>query len=453
MHDLDLFVIGGGSGGVRAARVAAGHGARVAIAEASRWGGTCVIRGCIPKKLLVYASEVAAELDGARGYGWTIEGARFDWRALIDAKDREIARLSSVYAGNLERAGVRLLEGAARLVDPHTVSVTGTDVHGNEHRFTAANVVIATGGHPRRLAIPGGELAISSDQAFQLPALPPRVVVLGGGYIGVEFAHIFAGLGSQVVLAHRAPRVLPGFDDDLRAHVDDGLARHGVTIRGGTEAIRLERSGAGVGVMVAFDDGGPPVETDVVLAAIGRDPSTAGLGLAEAGVALGPRGAVIADELGRTSVAHVFAVGDVTARVNLTPVAIREGHAIADTLFGGRPTPVVHDLIPTAVFAQPPAAAIGLTEAAARARGEVTIFKSDFRPLRHTLTGRPDRTLIKLVCDRATRRVLGLHMVGADAPEIVQAASIAITMGATKDDLDRTFAIHPTAAEELVLMR
>jgi glutathione reductase (NADPH) len=452
VFDLDLFVIGGGSGGVRAARIAAGHGARVAIAEASRWGGTCVVRGCIPKKLLVYASEVSSHLEDARGYGWTIEGARVDWPALVAAKDGEVARLSAIYAGNLERAGVRLLEGAARFIDPHTISVSRTGVHGDELIFTAANVLVATGGHPRPLAIPGGELAISSDQALSLPALPPRMAILGGGYIGVELAHIFAGLGTEVVLAHRAARVLPGFDEDLRVHVEDGLVRHGVTIRPTTEAVALRRRPDGA-IEVALDDAGPPLVADVVLAAIGRDPSTAGLGLEAIGVALGPRGAVIADDFGRTSVPHVFAVGDVTARVNLTPVAIREGHAVADTLFGGRPTPVVHDLIPTAVFAQPPAAAIGLTEAAARAGGDVAIWKSEFRPLKHTLTGRAERTLIKLVCDRASRRVLGLHMVGADAPEIVQAAAIAITMGATKDDLDRTFAIHPTAAEELVLLR
>ncbi|HTJ45862.1 MAG TPA: glutathione-disulfide reductase [Kofleriaceae bacterium] len=451
MFDLDLFVIGGGSGGVRAARIAAQHGARVAIAEASRWGGTCVVRGCIPKKLMVYASEVRAQLEDARGYGWTIEDARVDWPALIAAKDREIDRLSGLYRANLEKAGAQVLAGRARFIDANTIAMIETGVHGNERRFTAANVLIATGGHPRRLVAPGAELAVVSDDVFHLPELPRRIVILGGGYIGVEFAHIFAGLGSEVVLAHRATRVLPGFDDDVRTRAETDLGHHGVVLRAPAEARELAKTSGGIRVI--FDDDGPPIETDLVLAAIGRDPSTHGLGLETIGVALGPRGAIVVDDLARTSVPNVFAVGDVTARVNLTPVAIREGHAVADTLFGGRPTPVVLDTIPTAVFAQPAIAAIGLTEAQARARGEVTIYKADFRPLKHTLTGRPERMLIKLVCDRDTRRVLGLHVVGADAAEIVQAAAIAITMGATKDDLDRTFALHPTAAEELVLLR
>jgi len=443
-YDVDLFVVGGGSGGVRAARVAAQHGARVAIAEASRWGGTCVVRGCIPKKLLVYASEVRAQLDDARGYGWTIDGARHDWPALIAAKDREVTRLSGRYLATLERHGVRAHPARARLADPHTIELDGGD------RITAAYVLIATGARPRPLAVPGAELAISSDELLSLPARPARAAVLGGGYIGVELAHVLAGLGAEVVLAHRYHHVLPGFDDDLRAHVGAGLVAAGMEVRPAAHATRLARTGDGLRVEL---DAGAPLEVDVVLAAIGRDPNTAGLGLVEAGVELGPRDAVAVDDDSRSSVPHIYAVGDVTDRLALTPVAIREGHAVADLLFGERRPPVARDRVPTAVFAQPPAAAVGLTEAAARAAGhEVAVHKTEFRPLRHTLTGRDEKTMIKLVVDAPTRRVLGLHVVGADAPEIVQAAAIALTMGATTDDLRATFALHPTTAEELVLL-
>ena len=419
--DVDLFVIGGGSGGVRAARVAAGHGARVAIAESSRWGGTCVVRGCVPKKLLVYASEVSRTLDDARGQGWTIPPASFDWPTLIAAKDREISRLSAIYVDRLRTAGARIFEGAARLADAHTIEIGG-------ERVTAAHVVVATGGRPR---VPAGKW-ITSDDAFHLPALPRRVAILGGGYIGIEFAHIFAGLGVDVTLVHRT--LLRGFDPDIVAEVARGLEHHGVKLV--------------VGDSVAG------VEHDLAMAAIGRDPVTAGLGLAEAGVALDPRGSVIVDEWSRSNVPHIHAIGDVTSRVLLTPVAIREGQAVADTLFGGRPTPIRHDRIPTAVFAQPPAATVGLSEPAARAAGhELVIFRARFRPMRYALSGRDEHVMMKLVVDRATDRVLGLHVVGIDAPEIVQAAAIAVTMGATKADFDATFALHPTTAEELVLLR
>ncbi len=442
--DVDLFVLGGGSGGVRAARIAASHGARVAIAEAHRWGGTCVIRGCVPKKLMVYAAEVAAMLEDARGFGWDIGPARHDWATLIAAKDREIGRLSDLYVGNLRRHGVAIHDGRAQLVDAHTVEVAG-------QRLRAAYILVATGGAPRQLTVPGGELAVSSDRVFDLPALPPRVLILGGGYIGVEFAHIFAGLGATVVLAHRGAQVLPGFDADVRAAVEDGLAGHGIAVAAGAEVARISRAGAG---LVATLTTGAVHTVDLVMAAVGRTPNTAGLGLEAAGVAVDARGAVPVDEWSRTRVPHIYAVGDVTGRIALTPIAIREGHAVADTVFGGRPTPVVHDHIPTAVFAQPPAATVGLSEEVARARGhDVTVFATRFRPMRHTLTGRATQVLIKLVVDSADRKVLGVHMVGADAPEIVQAAAIAVTMGATKDDFDRTFAVHPTTAEELVLLR
>lgn len=422
-HDFDLFVIGGGSGGVRAARVAAEHGAKVAIAEASRWGGTCVIRGCVPKKLMVYASEVSRVLDDARGQGWTIPPASFDWASFIAAKDREIARLSKVYVDRLRAVGARVFEGHARLGDAHTV-----EVHGE--RVTAAHVLIATGGHPR---LPPTGTFISSDDAFHLPSLPRRIAILGAGYIGVEFAHIFAGFGAEVSLVHRAEHVLRGFDPDVSSEIERGLVAHG---------IRLV-----TGDCITF-------EHDLAMAAIGRDPVSAGMGLVEAGVVLDGRGAIIVDEFSRTHVPHIYAVGDVTARVQLTPVAIREGQAVADTLFGGRPTPINHDFIPTAVFSQPPAASVGLTEPAARTGGhDVQIFRARFRPMRYSLSGRDEHVLIKLVVSRADDRVLGVHVVGPDAPEIIQSVAIAVTMGAKKADFDRTFALHPTTAEELVLLR
>lgn len=431
--DVDLFVIGGGSGGVRAARVAAEHGARVAIAEQDRWGGTCVIRGCVPKKLLVYASEVRRTLDDARGQGWTIEGASHDWATLIAAKDREITRLSDAYASRLQNAGAEVIHGHAVLVDPRTIEVGG-------RRITAAHILVATGGRARR----PDKGWITSDEAFHLPALPRRIALLGGGYIAVEFAHIFAGLGAHVTLIHRDKLVLRGFDPDLRVAVTDGLSANGIDVVHCAD-LSLE------GTVLTMGD--RSIEVDLAMAAIGRDPISNGLGLAEAGVTIDPRGAITVDEWSRTSVPHIYAVGDVTGRVALTPVAIREGHAVADTLFGNHPTPIRHDLIPTAVFSQPAAASIGLTEPAAAAAGhDARVYRAKFRPMRYALSGRDEHVLIKLIVDKGTDKVLGLHIVGPDAPEIVQAAAIAITMGATKADLDRTFALHPTTAEELVLM-
>ncbi|HWO17533.1 MAG TPA: glutathione-disulfide reductase [Kofleriaceae bacterium] len=441
--DFDLFVVGGGSGGVRAARVAAEHGARVAIAEEDRWGGTCVIRGCVPKKLLVFASEARRAFEDARGHGWTVHAPeappRHDWAALIAGKDKEIARLSGAYAARLRKAGVEILQGRAVLSDPHTIQI-------EEKRVTAAHVLIATGGAPKR---PSTGTWITSDEAFHLPVLPERIGILGGGYIGVEFAHIFAGLGARVVLVHRDEHVLRGFDPDVRARVTKGLLAAGVEVVCCTEvAIRPH------GAAQILHGAGRDYEVDLAMAAIGREPRSAGLGLVEAGVQLDARGAITVDELSRTNISHIYAVGDVTGRVALTPVAIREGHAVADTLFGGRPTPIHHHLIPTAVFAQPPAAAIGLTEPAAREAGhDVAVFRTQFRPMRYALSGRDEQVMIKVVVDRATDRVLGAHMVGVDAPEIIQALAVAITMGATKADLDRTFAMHPTTAEELVLLR
>jgi glutathione reductase (NADPH) len=437
--DVDLFVIGGGSGGVRAARVAAEHGARVAIAEADRWGGTCVIRGCVPKKLFVYASEASRSFEEARGNGWVFEGLHFDWATLIAAKDREITRLSTAYADRLQKAGAEVIDGDAKLADASTVVVGG-------RRITAKNILIATGGRARR---PPGDW-ITSDEAFHLPTLPKRIGIMGGGYIGVEFAHIFAGLGVHVTLIHRDPLVLRGFDPEIREAVTGNLKKHGIDVVCCTD-LTMSRADGGSHRLHAA---GRTIEVDLAMAAIGRDPATRGLGLVEAGVVLDERRAIVVDEWSRTSVPHIYAVGDVTGRVALTPVAIREGHAVADTLFGNRPTPIHYHLIPTAVFAQPPAATVGLTEPAAIAAGhEIQVFRAKFRPMRYALSGRDEQVMIKLIVDRATDRVLGLHLVGPDTPEIIQSFAIALTMGATKADLDRTFALHPSTAEELVLMR
>jgi glutathione reductase (NADPH) len=393
-----------------------------------------VIRGCGPKKLLVYASEISRTIDDARGQGWTIPQAHHDWPALIAAKDKEIARLSDAYVDRLRKAGAEVIAGRARLTDRHTIEVGGRTI-------TAAHVLVATGGRARR---PTRDW-ITSDEAFHLEALPRRIAIMGGGYIAVEFAHIFAGLGAHVTLIHRDELVLRGFDPDVRKAVTGNLSGHRIDFICCTELVRR-----GSHVIA----GGREIEIDVAMAAIGRDPATAELGLAEAGVRLDTRGAIDVDEWSRTSVAHIYAVGDVTGRVALTPVAIREGHAVADTLFGNRPTPIHHHLIPTAVFAQPAAAAIGLTEPVACAAGhDVVVFRARFRPMRYALSGRDEQVVIKVIVDRMTDRVLGVHMVGIDAPEIIQTIAIAMTMGATKADLDRTFALHPTTAEELVLLR
>jgi glutathione reductase (NADPH) len=388
----------------------------------------------VPKKLLVFASEVRRSLDDARGNGWTIEGATHDWATLIAAKDREITRLSGAYAARLQKAGAEVIEGHAVLADPHTIEVAG-------RRITARNILVATGGRARRPS----DAWITSDQAFHLPALPKRIGILGGGYIAVEFAHIFAGLGAKVALIHRDKLVLRGFDPELREGVTAGLTAAGIDVIHGT-GLTLS------GTTLMCDD--RSIEVDLAMAAIGRDPTSEGFGLEAAGVALDARRAITVDEWSRTNVPSIYAVGDVTGRVALTPVAIREGHAVADTLFGNRPTPIHHHLIPTAVFAQPPAATIGLSEPAAHQAGhDVVVFRTKFRPMRYALSGRDEQVVIKLIVDRPTDRVLGLHIVGPDAPEILQAAAIAITMGATKADLDRTFALHPTTAEELVLLR
>ena len=442
--DYDLFTIGAGSGGVRASRMAGRFGARVAIAEHDRIGGTCVIRGCIPKKLLSYAAHYAEDLEDARGYGWTVEGAAFSWPALIEGKNREIARLSGVYADALAGAGVAVIEGTAKLVDPHTVAIGG-------RRVTAQNVLVATGGWPGKPAIPGIEHAITSTEAFELPALPRRVLMVGGGYVAAEFAGIFNGLGAEVTLAYRGEQILRGFDDDVRRHLHEEMGKKGVRILLKSTVSRIARRADGT---LEASVGGGKIECDAVMVATGRTPNTARLGLVEAGVKLDDAGGVVVDRFCRSSVANIYAVGDVTHRIALTPVAIREGAAVATTLFGGNETPVDHDDVPSAVFSQPPVGTVGLTESRAVAKlGKVDIYKASFRPLRHTLSGRDERTLMKLVVDAATQRVVGAHMVGADAPEIIQGIAIAVKAGLTKAQLDATVGIHPTAAEEFVTLR
>jgi glutathione reductase (NADPH) len=445
----DLIVIGGGSGGVRAARMAAGFGARVLLAERDRMGGTCVIRGCVPKKLLWYAAHFRDEFDDAAGYGWTLSEPEFSWPALIAAKDREIARLEAIYGRLLGDAGVVTVKGHAQFIDPHTVAIDG-----RHHR--AANVLIATGGRPFVPAIPGAELGFTSNEAFHLTELPRRVVIIGGGYIAVEFAGIFHGLGSEVTLAYRGPEFLRGFDDDVRHFLHRSMERRGIRILLNARAESIE-AGADGERRVALADGSF-LSADAVMFATGRIANTEGLALAAAGVLLDTRGAVQVDEYSRSSVPHLYAVGDVTQRLALTPVAIREGAAVATTLFGGRAIAIDHATVPTAVFSQPPIGTAGLSEAEALRRfDEVEIYKTEFRPMKATLSAaaaqRDERTLMKLVVDPASRRVLGAHMVGTEAPEIVQALAIAVKAGLTKEDFDATVGIHPTAAEEFVTLR
>ena len=445
--DYDLFVIGAGSGGVRAARVAAGFGARVAIAESDRPGGTCVIRGCVPKKLLVYAAHFRDDLDDAAAYGWTGE-ATFSWPTLIANKDREIARLEDIYRTLLKTAGAALIDGRATLIDRHTVRVGGRSV-------TAAHVLIATGGQPFRPAIPGAGLAITSNEAFQLPALPGRVLIVGGGLIAVEFGGIFNSLGAEVTLANRGEQILRGFDDDVRRHLHDEVVRKGLDVRLHSNLTRIERRADGT-LLAALTTGGRAelVEVDAVMFATGRRPATAGLGLEAVGVALDAQGAVSVDEYSTSSVPNIHAVGDVTDRMVLTPIAIREGEALATTLFGGRRVAIDHRNVPHAVFSQPPVGTVGLSEAeAVAACARIEVYATTFRPLKYTLSGRNERTLVKLVVDEASRRVVGAHMVGPDAPEIIQGLAIAVKAGLTKDQFDATVALHPTAAEEFVTLR
>ena len=443
--DYDLFVIGGGSGGVRAARIASGEGgARVGLAEESRMGGTCVIRGCVPKKLMVYASEFGELITEARAFGWDIGAGRFDWPRFRRHLEMELDRLEGAYRGTLKTAGVTIHDARAVLEDAHTVRLATGE------RFTTKHVLIATGGRPFVPGVPGGELAVTSNEMFHLAALPKRALVVGGGYIASEFACILNGLGVKVTQAYRGSQILRGFDDEARGHVAERMMAHGIDIRCNTDVALLEPTEAGIR---AVDTSGAAAEHDLVMYATGRKPNSAGLGLETLGVEIGARGQIVVDEWSQTAVPSIYAVGDVTDRMNLTPMAIREGHAFADTLFRGVPTRADHDLVPSAVFTQPELGTVGLSEEAARKLGSVQIYSTTFRPMRVAFAGQADKVLMKLVVAADTRRVLGCHIVGPGAGEMIQLAAIAVKMGATKEDFDRTVAVHPTMAEELVTLR
>ena len=445
--DYDLFVIGAGSGGVRGARIAASHGARVAIAEEYRIGGTCVIRGCVPKKLLVYASRFKNEFDDAAGFGWSTVGARFDWQSLIAAKDDEIARLEAAYRATLAKFNVKVFAERATLSSPHEVRLTKTG-----RKISAKTILIATGGHPDvEPDLPGIEHAITSNEAFHLKELPRRVIIAGGGYIAVEFASIFNGLGADVTLICRRDKILRGFDENLRDALTAAMTGRGIRLISDQVFKRIEKTQRGLAGHITS---GEVIDADQIMFAIGRSPNTAGLGLEDVGVKLSGNGAVAVEGAWQTSVPSIYAVGDVTDRVNLTPVAIREGHAFADTVFGNNSWTVDYATIPTAVFATPELGTVGFSEHEARAQyGDVDIYKVSFRPMKAILAGRDEPTFMKLIVERASDRVIGVHILGPDAAEIVQMAAVAIRVGAKKKDFDQTMALHPSAAEELVTLR
>ncbi|MEM8877913.1 MAG: glutathione-disulfide reductase [Pseudomonadota bacterium] len=449
-YDYDLFVIGGGSGGVRAARISSQHGAKVGLAEYDRYGGTCVIRGCVPKKLMVYASRFANEFEEASGYGWTVGERSFDWSTLIGRKDEEIDRLEEIYRTNLKKAGVTLFDAHARFADAHTLILKSGD--GSEQKVTADRILIATGGYPKLDdRLPGMEHAITSNAVFHLDEMPKRIVIAGGGYIAVEFASIFCGLGADTTLIYRGDEILRGFDDEVRTFTREQLERKGLKVILGEVFTKLEETPQG---LVGHTSGGKVLEADQIMFAIGRNPNVHGLGLQGVGVAQGAKGEIIVDAFSQTSQDHIYAVGDVTDRINLTPVAIREGHAFADTVFGGMPTRMDHADVATAVFTTPEIGTVGLTEQEARATHQmVDIYRTDFRTMKKAFPGSSERMLMKIVVDGQTDRVLGVHVVGDGAGEMSQLLGIAIKMGATKADFDRTVAVHPTAAEELVTLR
>jgi len=442
--DYDLFVIGGGSGGVRAARVAAQGGARVALAEESRYGGTCVIRGCVPKKLMVFASEFPDAIAEARAYGWDVTQGAFDWTVFRTKLHTELDRLEGVYRGILGNNGVETFDMRARLADPHTVELAdGT-------RKSARHILIATGGRPVKPDLPGAEHALVSDDLFLLERLPKSILVIGGGYIASEFACILNGLGVEVTQFYRGAQILRGFDDEARGLVSDEMIQSGVTLHLGTNITEMKPVEGGYRVVAT---NGQEAVFEEVLFATGRAPNTRDLGLEAAGVTVGSKGEIVVDAYSQASVPSVYAIGDVTDRVNLTPVAIREGVAFVETVFNGNPTPVDHDLIPTAIFTQPEMGTVGLSEEAAREAGPVEIYATSFKPMRESFAGRTTRVLMKLVVCADTRRVLGCHIVAPGAGEMIQLAGIAVKMGATKEDFDRTVAVHPTMAEEIVTMK
>lgn len=446
-YDYDLLVIGGGSGGVRAARVSATLGKRVAIAEESRFGGTCVIRGCVPKKLYVYAGEFAEHFHDAAGFGWTVGETSFDWPSLVAAKEKEITRLEGLYRKGLENAGVALFSSRAELVDAHTVRLLS-----DNRTVTADTILIATGGRSNpHSALPGHELCISSTEAFDLPELPRAIVIEGGGYIAVEFAGVFNALGVKTTLVYRGREVLSRFDGDMRSGLHKALEARGVRIL--TETV-LEgvRRGAD-GRLHAITSGGEALDADQVMLAVGRVPNTDGLGLDRAGVATDAHGSITVDAFSRTSQPNIYAIGDVTNRIQLTPVAIHEAMCFVDTVWRGKPTAPDHEMIATAVFSRPEIGTVGLTEeAAARAYRDIEVYRAEFRPMKATLSGSTERMIMKLIVDAGTRKVIGAHILGPDAGEMAQLLAIPLKMGATKDDFDRTMAVHPTAAEELVTM-
>ena len=443
-YDYDLFVIGAGSGGVRASRVAAGHGAKVAVCDNYRVGGTCVIRGCVPKKLLVYGAHYHEDFEDAENYGWTVGPRHFSWSKLIANKDKEIDRLNQVYLRLLSDSSVDVFMGTGRLADAHTVSV-------DDKRITAETILVANGGHPVMPDVPGIEHAISSNEAFHLEDLPRRVVVVGGGYIAVEFAGIFNGLGSDVIQLYRGEQILRGFDDDVRAMLAQEIRKKGIDLRVEADVIRIEKIGGHLKVTCKSGD---VFEADTIMYATGRAPNTPGMGLEKVGIRLGPGGDVIVDEWSCTSVENIYAVGDITDRINLTPVALNEGLCFSETVFGNNPRKMDRRDVASAVFSQPNVSVVGLSEAAARQEyGEVDIYKSTFGSLKHSLTGRDEKTMMKLVVEAASQRVVGAHMVGPEAAEIIQGLAVGVKMGATKAQFDATVGIHPTAAEEFVTMR
>ncbi len=443
-YDYDLFVIGAGSGGVRASRISSSLGAKVAIAEEFRVGGTCVIRGCVPKKLFVYASHYAEDIEDAKNYGWTVGEATHDWKTLIRNKDTEIDRLDAIYHTILSNNNVELYQSRAEIVDKHTVKV-------GDKIVTAEYILIATGGTPVMPDVPGIEHAISSNEAFYLEEMPKRVVVVGGGYIAVEFAGIFNGLGADVIQLYRGEKILRGFDHHVQQMVAQEIVKKGVDLRVQSNPAKIEKTTTGL--LITLEDGST-LEADAVMYATGRRANTDGLGLENVGVELKPNGAVAVDPYSKTTVDNIYAVGDVTDRVALTPVAIHEGMAFAETVFAKKPRAFVHSNIPSAVFSQPPVGSVGLTEAEARQEyGDVDIYKSEFRPMKQTLTLGSERAMVKLIVEPKSGRVLGVHIVGADAGEIIQGIGIAVTCGATKEQFDATVGVHPTLAEEIVTMR
>ena len=446
--DYDLITLGAGSAGVRASRVAARFGARVAVVEERYLGGTCVNVGCVPKKLFVYAAHFGEDFDDAAGFGWTVGGRDFAWPRLIENKNAEIARLNGVYRDLLEGAGARIIEGRARLLDAHTVAV-------GETTYSAERILVATGGWPAVPEFAGREHVITSNEAFFLDSLPGAIVIVGGGYVAVEFAGIFHGLGARVTQLYRGPLFLRGFDDDVRRALAREMGKKGIDVRfdSSVESIERRDTDDGPRFTVTLADGGA-IEAGLVMYATGRRPNTEGFGLEDAGVALNEKGAIVVDEDWRTSVPNIHAIGDVTDRINLTPVAVAEGQAVADLLFNPSGRTVGYDGVPSAVFSQPPVGTVGLTEAEARARyGAVDVYRSTFRPLKHTLSGRDEQAMMKLVVDSRSDRVLGVHMVGPEAGEIIQGIAVALKCGATKAQFDATIGIHPTTAEEFVLMR